>query len=255
MKHSRKMFLIPEELMTLIQDKTEIQTSPLIKSMSHLNEEMNSIVDNTKLPIESKIKNHDQVFQRYLNLQQQQDNFIPTVRVQPSVEAQPQEPQPPPPPQPVSDSDILSTIPQKYKKQAEGLLRWMKKTPGAVEWDDKGKVTLQGKSIQGTSISDLINDTLRERKGFTPKGRNDFTQVLANLNTPEDFVRNNNRKKLMTLLKAGGRLPPTTPTVGEIARQPTPPTAPKKVLLSPGLQRKRARVPLRGKRTLEWIDY
>jgi len=254
MKHSRKMFLIPEELMTLIQDKTEIQTSPLIRSMSHLNQQMDSIVNNSKLPTETKLRNHDQVFQRYLNLQHQQENYIPTVRVQSTVEAEPQESQPPPP-QPVSDSEILQTIPQKYKAQAEGLLRWMKKTPGAVEWDDKGVVTLDGKSIQGSSISDLINDTIRERKGFTPKGRNDFTQILAKLNTPEDFVRNNNRRKLMTLLKTGGRLPPTTPDVSEILGLPTPPTAPKKGLLSPALQKKRAKVPLRGKRTLDWINY
>lgn len=219
MKHSRKMYLIPEEFMTLIQDKTKIQTSPVIKSMSHLNQQMNTTVDSTDLPPETKIRNHDQLLQRYLNLQQQQEAFVPTVKIQSSgSESTPQEPQPQS--QPVSDKDILDTIPKKYKTQAEGLMRWMRKTPGAVEWDDKGVVTLEGKSIQGSSISDLLNDTIRARKGFTPKGRNSFTQTLAKLNTPEDFVRNDNRRKLMTLIKAGGRLPPSTPDIGETGRQP-----------------------------------
>lgn len=257
MKHSRKMFLIPEEMMRLIQDKTMIQTSPLIKSMSSLNQQMNNILDDASMPAEMKIKNHDQMFQRYLNYQKQQENHIPTVKIHSSVESKPQEPQLQKPQdgpsenKPISDTEILDTVPKRFRPQAEGLLRWMKKSPEAVQWDDKGEVILDGKSIRGSSISDLINDSLRTRKGFNPTGRDDFTQVLAKLNTPEDFVRNDDRRKLMSLMKAGEMLPPITPSVAAASTLSTPPTTPKKV---PYLKR-RAKAPMRGKKTLDWINY
>lgn len=260
MKYSRKMVLVPEEIMHLIQQRTDIQTSPLVKSMSSLNQQMDTILNDTNLPPEMKIKNHDQMFQRYLNLQEQRENHIPTVQIHSSVVSQPQESQPQgqqqqSKPQAIQDSEILDTVPKRFKPQAQGLLRWMKKSPEAVQWDEKGEVSLEGKPIQGSSIADLINDSLRTRKGFSPAGRDDFTEVLAKLNTPEDFVRNDNRRRLMTLLKAGGKLPPATPQVQRSTIQPSPPTAPKKHAMSPALQRTRAKLPSRGKKTLEWINF
>jgi hypothetical protein len=254
MKHSRKMFLIPEEVMHIIQKRNDIQTLPLVKSMTSLNQQMNSALADQNLPAEIKIKNHDQLLNRYFNLQEQRESFVPTVK----MHAAPQEPQPPraqspqeSQPQPLSESEIIGTIPRKFRSQAEGLLLWIKKTPEAVQWDEKGQVSLEGKSVKGSSISDLINDLIRTRRGFSPTGRDEFTQALAGINTPEDFVLNENRRRLMASFKAGGRLPPSTPSTESPTLQPTPPSRPRKRPISPALQRRG----LRGEKTLQWINY
>lgn len=265
MKHSRKMYLVPEEVLHLIQQRNDIQTSPLVKTMSSLNQQINNTLQDPNLPAEIKIKNHDQLLHRYLNLQEQRESHVPTVRVQ-STGIVPQGSQPPPPPQeqptqeaqPVSESEILKTIPKKFKNQAEGLLRWISKSPEAVTWDERGEVSLDGKTIRGSSISDLIGDLVRTRRGFFPTGRDKFTQVLAKLNTPEDFVRNENRRQLMASFKAGERLPPPTPlpaTLPSPTLQPTPPSRPRKRPISPALQKRGLKVPPQGRKTLKWIDY
>ena len=249
--------------MHIIQQRNDIQTSPLVKSMSSLNQQMNNTLQDPNLPAEIKIKNHDQLLHRYLNLQEQRESQVPLVRVhttetipkgsQASLQEQPpQEAQM----QSVLELEILGTVPNKYRSQAQGLLHWIKKTPEAIQWDEKGQVSLEGKSVKGSSISDLINDLVRARRGFSPTGRDEFTQVLAKLNTPEDFVRNENRRRLMALLKAGGRLPPTTPsTSSPLTPQPTPPSRPRKRPVSPALQKRGLKVPPMGKKTLNWINY
>ena len=252
------MYLVPEAVMHMIQQQNDIQTSPLVKSMSSLNQQMDNTLADPGLPAEIKIKNHDQLLHRYLNLQEQRENHIPTIKIHSTtgVAALPQEPQPASGPQPVSDSEILGTIPRTFRSQAERLLQWIKKTPEAVQWDEKGQVSLEGKSVQGSSISDLINDIVRTRKGFSPTGRDEFTQVLAKLNTPEDFVRNENRRRMMSLFKTkSARVPPTTPSADvPPTPQPTPPSRPRKQPISPALQRRGLKHPPRGKKTLDWID-
>ena len=214
------MYLVPEEVMTLIRQQNDIQTSPLVKSMSSLSQQMSNTLSDPNQPAEIKIKNHDQLLHRYLNLQEQREHYIPTVKLQ-TAEAipAPQVTQPLPQgsqqqgqPQSLSESEILETVPKTFRNQAGNLLRWIKKTPESVRWDEKGQVSLEGQTVKGSSISDLINDTIRKRKGFQPPGRDAFTEVLAKLNTPEDFIRNDNRRRLMNLFKTGGRLPPTTPS-------------------------------------------
>ncbi|KAK3735535.1 hypothetical protein QZH41_005012 [Actinostola sp. cb2023] len=103
-----------------------------------------------------------------------------------------------------------------------------------------------GTPIQGSSISDLVNDVVRTRRGFSPTGRDDFTRVLAKLNTPEDFIRNEGRRKLMALHKIEDILPPSTPSLPTL--QPSPPSRPRKRLISPTLQRRGLKGPPPGKR-------
>lgn len=268
MKHNRKMVLVPEEVMGLIREKMELQTSPLMKSMSSLSQHMTDTLNNGKLPDDLKLKNHDQHFQRFLNLQQQQESFVPTVRVLPTVQPQSlelqeaQQPQPATPQvaqsQAISEAEILGTVPKKFQTQARGLLQWMRRSPGSIRWDDRGVVSLDGNTIDGSSITDLVNDALRSRKGFSPIGRFDFAKVLAKMNTPEEFIGNSQRRELMSAYKTGQerRLLPLTPDLEEAPLFPTPPTKPRKRQISPALQRRRLRVQSpAGRKELTWISY
>ena len=262
MKYTRKMLLVPEEVMNLIHQKVDLQTSPLVKSMSALNQQMSQTLADPNVPDDIKLKTHEQQFHRFLNLQEQRKSYVPTVKIHSATETsstqgtqqqqQPQESQPQQDqPQPISDGEILGTVPKKFRSQAEGLLQWIKKSPEAIQWDSKGVVSLGGKPIRGSSITDLVNDVLRTRRTFSPTGRDDFTRALAHLNTPEDFIRNEDRRRLMSLYKTGNQRTPSTPMGDHLT--PTPPPRPRKRPISPSLQKRRLKVP--SKRGLDWISY
>ena len=160
------MYLVPEEVMTLIRQQYDIQTSPLVKSMSSLSQQMSNTLSDPNQPAEIKIKNHDQLLHRYLNLQEQRESYVPTVKLQTAEAiAPPQVTQPPPQgshqqgqPQSLSESEILETVPKTFRSQAENLLRWIKKTPEAVRWDDMGQVLWRAKpsKVRVSLISSTI---------------------------------------------------------------------------------------------------
>ena len=235
MKHNKKMVLIPEELFNRIQQQTDLQTTPLLKTMGNLSEQMDQTLANPNLPDDVKLKNHEQQFLRFLNLQEQRENFIPTVKIQPELmpqetqEIKTQEPQR----QTLSTTDILRTVPKKFKQQAEGLLEWLNRSPEAISWDERGLVSLEGQPIQGTSITDLVNDVLRKRKGFNPTGRDDFTIALARLNTPENFIRNDDRRQFMLTLKNRPLDRPPITSQDSAVIFPTPRTRTRKRFASP----------------------
>lgn len=259
MKHSRRMLLVPEEMMNLIYQKTNLETSPLVRSMSALNQQIDRNLDDANLSSEVKLKNHEQHFRRFLNLQDKKESYIPKVQIHPGTTTPPmvtqepqqkltqEQPQVAQPPPTVLDQQIIKSIPKRFQNQAEGLLEWIRKSPEAITWDERGVVSLEGRPIRGSSITDLMSDIVRTRKGFLPTGRDEFTKVLAKLNTPEDFVRNEDRRKLISLYKAGL---PATPSFYD-SPPSTPPSPPHKRVP----QRRRSKVSSKGKRGLEWMPY
>ena len=58
------------------------------------------------------------------------------------------------------------------------------------------------KPIPGSHLVDLVNDTLRHRKGFEPVGWSVFARGLARMNVPENLVRNPQRQSAIREFKA-----------------------------------------------------
>ena len=64
-----------------------------------------------------------------------------------------------------------------------------------ITWDKTGQVKIEGETIPGSNISDLISDAMRFGKDFNRTGSKEFFQALSKLNVPKDLVRNQNRWK------------------------------------------------------------
>ncbi|CAH3170470.1 unnamed protein product [Porites lobata] len=60
----------------------------------------------------------------------------------------------------------------------------------------------ENKPIPGSHVVDLVNDTLRHRKGFEPVGWSVFARGLARMNVPENLVRNPQRQSAIREFKA-----------------------------------------------------
>ena len=81
------------------------------------------------------------------------------------------------------------------RPRAAALLSRLKAKPDVVMWDKTGQVKIEGETIPGSNISDLISDDMRSRKDFDPTGAKEFFQPLSKLNVPKDLARNQNRWK------------------------------------------------------------
>ena len=51
---------------------------------------------------------------------------------------------------------------------------------------------IEGETIPGSNISDLVSDAMRCRKDFNPTGAKEFFQALSKLNVPKGLARNQN---------------------------------------------------------------
>ena len=56
-----------------------------------------------------------------------------------------------------------------------------------MHWNEKGELMYENKPIPRSHVVDLVNDILRQRKGFEPVGWSVIARSLARRNTPENI--------------------------------------------------------------------
>ena len=109
------------------------------------------------------------------------------------------------------ENDVLASVPRTLRKKAERLLHHMKSDKNIIDWNKRGEIIADGGVIPGTHLVDLLNDTLRKRKDFNPKGWQQFNKALARLNTPQDLVGNRDRWYYQHTTQYDDNYPPTSP--------------------------------------------
>ena len=96
----------------------------------------------------------------------------------------------------------MKSVPKIYKAGARQLLDKIKKHQDVLHWNDKGGLLYETKPIPGSHLMDLVNDTLRHRKGFEPVGWSVFARGLVRMNVPENLVHNPQRQSSNREFKA-----------------------------------------------------
>ena len=76
------------------------------------------------------------------------------------------------------------------KSRALQPVKKLKTNKDIVGWNDHGQMVFEGRTIPGTNVIDLINDTLHQRKNFNPAEWQPFAKALRHLNVPEGIIRN-----------------------------------------------------------------
>ena len=137
------------------------------------------------MPDDEKQKLFNAYFERFLELRRQKETPTPVKK-----EEQRAEPQ-------LSDDDVLEPIPKTLRPRATALLSLLKAKPDVITWDKTGQVKIEGKTIPGSNISDLVSDAMRSRRNFIPTGSKEFFEALNKLNVPKDLVRNEERWKVL----------------------------------------------------------
>lgn len=98
---------------------------------------------------------------------------------------------------PSTGASILETVPKTYKSKASVLLQRLLESK-EIKWDKEGRVMIKNNLIQGSNISDLINDALRKRKSARkPDGFAEFYKFLSRINVPNELIGNDDRWNLI----------------------------------------------------------
>ena len=119
------------------------------------------------------------------------------------------------------EGKLLKAVPSSFKVRAKSLLSFLRgnKSKGYVDWTPDGELIASGKLVPGSSMVDLIHDSLKSRKGAKdPVGLEPFIEALALNNTPDSLITNTKRRRLM---KEGDRREKTP-------KRPSPAKKPKR---------------------------
>jgi len=204
MENTRKMVLVPEEnlaQLTMQKFRDSPSTTGVIQSQSvhgidatltRLDAEMNEILNsNTYKDEREKWTAYLAVLQRYLHYvdnDRVQQYYALMQKNKEQVVDKDRDPQLK---HCLNDSVIIETVPAKFRNKAKHLLRRLHETSmGEFSWDSAGVVTIRGKPIRDSNIVDLVNDAMRARKTAKPTGRRLFGQFLRTIQTPREFVGN-----------------------------------------------------------------
>ena len=177
------------------------QITPETKNLVRLDNEMETILQDTSKPVDEKARQFSQHLQRYLTMYDKTKS-PPSYNASPVLEHSENEERTLNVKENQNgvtkiEEEVLDSVPQSYKGRAQSLLKKLKSHPDQLSWNEKGELMTDGATVSGTNIVDLINDVLRPRKNFSPTGYDEFVQGLAKINTPEDLVRNDARRRLL----------------------------------------------------------
>lgn len=187
----RKFILMdPEEVKALKIPRGDVNqqeykiVNPQLNAMERLNRNMSEKLADSTESDDEKAKSYVEAFHDFLTYKNQYiQGFSRKVA---------DEPQPStvwPHGKGISTSDIAKSVPKHLRSKAERLAELLK-AKGTVTWDERNRLIVDGKPVEGTNIIDLINDALRRRKTFKPPGRSDFADQLRRLNAPRELVGN-----------------------------------------------------------------
>lgn len=199
MEHTKKMFLIEPE--TIEKLKRPITYN---NPMTSLDQDMENILK-SKVNDEEKWKLYQQTLQRYLHFIKQGRQPIPIGIPHTSNNDQEDVSQPKNNEHYEYESEkenkitkyekeeILNIIPKTYRNKADAVINKLKSHSDRISWNDQGVVSIDGETLSGSNITDLIGDILRPLKRKQPTGSDKFLHFLYDINLPMECVGNPDR--------------------------------------------------------------
>lgn len=225
MEHARKMVLVPQEnidrmqhqqggtvlnshaqhvLSQLVEQRPTVQTPG--DAPARLDAEMAAILNSsTNKNAHEKWKLYQDVLRRYLFYTGKKEEEPPAApETQTSTDKYP-----------YTTDMIISGVSKKFRPEAGRLLQHIQSATGGtrLHWDSTGIVRIDGVTIPGSNIIDLMNDALRHRQTIKATGRELFAQFLRDINAPREFVQNRSFWTSTPLREASATATPASPRI------------------------------------------
>ena len=86
------------------------------------------------------------------------------------------------------NEDILTTLPQKFKRKGEALLSLIEKQPDLLKWNDKGEIIYKGDIIKSSHIADLVKSAVVPKVRGGATGISIFSKALGDMNVPRGLL-------------------------------------------------------------------
>ena len=201
----KRVVLVPEDAVNRYEQRQRLETSPIMSNMMHKDTQMSNVLQCDGMSDDQKQKLLNAKVERYLELKQQKDSQIPSVRV---VKDEKEQSLPEPA---MSNADVVDSIPPYIRQRATSLLNRLKTRPEVITWDKTGQMKIERETIPNSNISDLVSDAMRSRKNFNSTDAKEFFHALSKLNVPKDFVRNQERWKQVMGETPSARVTPQSP--------------------------------------------
>jgi hypothetical protein len=199
MEHTKKMMLVDPEMMDRLQHQS---VHPISRTLTSLDQDMERILRLPHLSDAEKWTRYKQALSRYLFFTEgaRKPMGMPIINelgpmLEEDVES-PSEKQPTDPHKAESlrllKEHTLLAMPRAKRKVSELLYDTLARANN-ISWDETGSVSMNGQKIPGSSIIDLISDTVRNRKDTNPVGWQQFADILTDLNIPQEYIGNTRR--------------------------------------------------------------
>lgn len=228
------MALVDPRLLERLQQRP--QTGMADRTMVHLDNEMQDILNRKDVPEDAKVKLYQQVLQRHLIYDDKREPAKVQLMVktpsQPTIEVLAEGPMAVKDQPDTIEEEIMESAPKNAKNKVQLLLKRMKQDPN-LGWTEKGELMVEGKVVPHTRVNDLVQDVLRKRKHYQPRGWETFAKALADNNVPQDLVGNMDRWNYIQRQQVGEQRVKELGKSGETPfRTPAAPT-PKRKKYSP----------------------
>ena len=211
----RPSFRRPTDIPQPPTNITQPETVVIDTTLRSLEEGLRKLLNTPHMSEEEKARLHMHYLQQYIAMKAKQTDTYRDAYLAPPpppppptpAEAAPEDGTPAAPAAPIKDPkiavEIMATVPKSLKKQAGVLLARLKEDPN-VGWNSKGELTIEGETVPKSNMVDLVNDLLRKRKDFNPRGWQALAAQLYKTNVPQDLIRNPERWEFISSLGGGG---------------------------------------------------
>ena len=213
---AKKMVLVPVEMLKRLQQSRDTTplTDPLKEGVVRKMGEIRNIANDSSTSDETKAHRYRELYSSYTPLA---NKFLesrvrtvekPTMGEKTKVGEEIQK-------DGGDNTDAaLNMLPKTLRETGQHLLNELRRHPGRISWDDSNTVSIDGKVLQGSNISDLLGYVLRTIKSVkSPAHTSAFLHLLASINTPDELVRNDAERERFRTLKTRGRWTTTVRTV------------------------------------------
>ena len=215
MDRARKMVVIPQDTFERLQNTESIaqnssnETESTVQTpsdkLSRLDAEMADILQSKKFSSEQeKCNNYLQVLRRYLFFRDGErsvyrDSGKDAGESDTST-------------LPLTEENIIENVPKSYRHKVRLLLNfWRTYEPDRLKWDNTGRVIIDGKTIVGSNIIDLLTDIMKKPRtdDEVPAGRYPFAMFIGRSETPVKLIGNSDILRIAEMtrgpLKTGKR--------------------------------------------------
>ena len=120
----------------------------------------------SKNAYDEKQKLYNMNMQRLIEIRQQKDTQVPTVRLAPVKEEPVARVDVEVVEQPLADANVVENLPITMQRRATSLLACLREKTEMVTWDKSGEVKIRDEATPNSNITNLVSDAMRLRKHY-----------------------------------------------------------------------------------------